>query len=814
MPMREGPMSITQEPLAAPSDAAAGYENPFSEALAPAEQVASIGLLPWTESLSPFADGAGTASGAAGPRSGVLYTEAMDELRDEAFDEALADLVAETAEAVGERFEGEGPGYGAEKERLGEAHLAPLGLESELYLDRLSEGLAGTDVASLSAEQFDALLDSMDTAAEGLTPAGEQFFGALLRKAKGAVKFVVNKAKQVGSAVGGAVGGLLTGVLAKLKGLIRPLLKRVLGFAIGRLPVALQPAARILASRIDFEAEAEAEAAQEGLTAAPAMATDPQALAESFDAVVAEALVDGEAAVEAGESEAFGAHDPAAGYEGPDYEGRELEALAEARTELIGGLAGAREGEDLAPVIENFVPALLAALRIGIRLVGRQRVVGFLAKYLAQLIGKWVGPQLSAPLSTAVVDAGLRLLQLESGPGEPESEAVPTLLAATVEDTVRRLAESEGYVFENEDLLQLAVAEAFEQAVATNFPARFVRPGLQQAPSLGGSFATRRARSLHPFRRYTRVPEIEVSEQLADSIRTFGGTTLGAALRAAGIRLPLRARVHVFEATVGSTLPRIAAADRVLARLGGRRAWRGLHPLTPHAAGLLLREPRLGVRVPGVYLRSRGRVAAGQRFYYLEPIGATGAPARPASAGASHPSRPQLVVDLPRGTIDVALYLADADAQGISVAIRQGNGVPALLQALSRALGSLDFSSSDRSVIIRREVEEGEDFSFAGVLHQIAPSVLGSLRRQLRGWALTAVSQWARAKGEEFARAAAPGQGVTVRLRLTGVPGLALVRDAVHGRLGAGALRKVLDGTAFSGTPATEVTAVPGRRLA
>ena len=54
-------------------------------------------------------------------------------------------------------------------------------------------------------------------------------------------------------------GVALGPVLNKLRGLINPLLRRVLSFAIGRLPAALQPAARSLASKFKAEAEAEAE---------------------------------------------------------------------------------------------------------------------------------------------------------------------------------------------------------------------------------------------------------------------------------------------------------------------------------------------------------------------------------------------------------------------------------------------------------------------------------------------------------------------------------------------------------------------------
>ena len=77
-----------------------------------------------------------------------------------------------------------------------------------------------------------------------LTPAGEEFIGAIVRKAKNVVKFVANTAKSVGKVAGAVLGP----VLQKLRGLINPLLRRVLAFAIGRLPAAMQPVARTLAA--------------------------------------------------------------------------------------------------------------------------------------------------------------------------------------------------------------------------------------------------------------------------------------------------------------------------------------------------------------------------------------------------------------------------------------------------------------------------------------------------------------------------------------------------------------------------------------
>src|SRR6185503_9051504 len=134
---------------------------------------------------------------------------------------------------------------------------------------------------------------------------------------------------------------------------------------------------------------------------------------------------------------------------------------------------------------------------------------------------------------------------------EAHAEAGPIALATVVEDTVRRLAESEDYVFEDEELTQLAAAEAFGAAVASHFPQRHVRPPLQQAPSLGGTFVARQARSVRPYRKYSRTPEVDITPQIADSLPTFGGGTVGAVLRAAGAAMPIRARMHIYQAATG-----------------------------------------------------------------------------------------------------------------------------------------------------------------------------------------------------------------------------------------------------------------------
>lgn len=791
----------------APSHLFAEHENPFAEAFAASgDNAASIGFAPWSENLTPFA---ATLDGAAAEsETDRLVAEVYAELRDETFDEALASLAEETEQALDERFVGETPASAHERERYADAHLAPVRFEAQQYLQALETGMANLEVGALSEQQLDEVLDRFDPQSRELTPAGEEFIGKLIKKAKGVVKTVANVAKSVGK----VAGNLLGPVLKKLRALINPLLRRVLSFAIGRLPAPLQPHARKLAARFTSEAEAEDENLDEA-PVSPANLTDVEALAESFDAAIAESLA-GDGANEA-EAEAFSA------LEQSEIETRELEVLAEARGMLIERLRDADEDEDLAPAVEQFVPALLGALRLGINLVGRPKVVGFLAKYLGQLIGKWVGPNLKVPLSNAIVDTGLRLISLEAEDRaqlERGDEVAPVALANVIEETIRQLTENEDYVFEDEELTQLATAEAFSRAVATHFPPRFVRPSLQQAPSLGGTFVSRRPRSVRTYRKYSRTPEIQVTSQIADTLPTFGGSTVGAAMRAAGAQFPVRARMHIYQSAPGTTLPRMVRVDRAAAGAGrGFITTANVHPLTPAAAGVLLREPNLGVAVPATYLRSRQRIAAGQRFYILEPLGAgapaalPAGPAGQAAAARLRASRAWTTVNLRQARITVGIYLSEAEAQKIAEAIRKGQGSLSLLQALGRTYQDMERLSAGGQAslrILREDGEDGEAFEeFAARKSRLLPPGLtAQLRRRLRAWVLPALTNWTKANAEAFVRAAGhPDPGVTLRIRLTAVPGLDTIASILRG--GAGAPTSA----SLRGAPSIAISVTPGR---
>ena len=802
-------------------------ETPFAEAESVGESAPeSLGFLPWTEAETPFTEAFGEVE--FEDEQAQLVAEAFESVRDEAFDEALAELVGETSEATDQRFAGEMPGQLAEARfQLADAHLAPIGFEAEMCIGRFAEHVQHLDVQSLAPGQLEEALERFDPGQAAVSPAGEEFIGGLIRKAKSVVRTVAKTAGKIASAALGPV-------LGKLKALIRPLLRRVLAMAIGKLPAPLQNPARALARRFgvgeaewegetEFELETEEETLEDGFTVTPVLVRNPEALAEDFDAALAEAVLGGEA-MEQGE--AFG-HDRERG--GEPESGLQLEGLAEARSTFMNQLQSAADNEDLAPAVEQFIPAILPALRLGLRIVGRPKVVNFLAGFLAKLIGRWVGPTVSKPLSQAIVDIGLRVIGLEQGqPGELEAEAVPATLAATIEDTVRRVSEQPEHVFEDESLFQLAVSESFEQAVAANFPAALVRPDLRPAPSIGGGFVLRHPRTPYAYKKYTRIPEVELTEPQAASIRSFRGITLAATLRAAGLTLPGKFRVHIFEAGPGTTLPRLARLERILGPSGQRGAYRGLHPLTTLNATTLLREPGLGVDAPGRFLESRHRIGVGQRFFYLQPVdqrpSISPAPAASRETPACDPAEPSqctMRVSVARGEARVLLFFSEVDAQRIAAAMTSKPGGTSVLRALLDALKSADraVGRSDGAVLATPgagslDPTSPTRMSAPATAPPIAGADAGPAREgdgEREGWALGEDESWSLSESEAGRRragrirratgrrpgAASRGRGRSRRLPWT-------VRVALRQQLRATAARALAE---WSRTKAQEFTA-------
>ena len=733
------------------------------------------------------------------PETAPLH-ELLHELYDQEFDETLAELANEAwaaaqnrAEAVGEAVAGTGA------EQFLEQWIEPVRDRAEQMLEQIAEAVNETDIASMREDEIDRFVDRFAPASGDLEEHFQDFLGGLLNKAKAFVKKAVSLASH-GLMKLPFVGPLLR----KLKALVRPLLDRVLKMALDRLPPALRPVARQLARRLLGETAAEdhESAGFETAQATPEVAS----LQQQFDLDTASLLLApepeqqdlllSEVAAEAG-------HDEAA----------PLERLHEAREQFANDL---ESGVDPRQALENFLPAIMAVqpiARAAIAVIGRSRVVNFLAEFLANMIKRYVPADAARQLSQAIVDTGLRLVSLET-PGEAEQQQLATdTLVGAVEDTVGRLAELDEATFESPALLEAATAEAFQQAAAENFPSQLLIPELHEATQHGAWAAMplgRRRRKY--YKKYTRVFDVQLTPQLARSVHTFGGQTLATFLRdQLGVQPPVRARVHLYQAMPGTTLGRIARLERGARGLAVRRPWRMFHPLTREAAALLLHEPGLGRVAAGGGAAARRRIAVGRRYYYLELEGARGA----AATTPRRSSEVNVTLDFAKDEFRVAVFLGEHDAQDIAARVRRRDQTGALLAikriyeaALASALGG------EMSSHVRIQGEALPQEQFVGrIVQRLTTRVRELLARMVTTAVGQGLSDYLTTRASEFVSATEdPRQGVTIVVTLLNPPGAPIVRRLLRGGGISGDLLRNVE-AAFAGRPTLTVRTVPGFRV-
>jgi hypothetical protein len=724
------------------------------------------------ETESPFLTEYGV-NGAGEDARAEAFADLIGELEDEDFEEAVTDLVNEAAALAEERFSFEAGDPVAERieaERGIRDYFEPLALECEAMVDRMIQGVGTADLTAMSESELENFLDRFAPGVTSLPPTLDQFGGSFFKKLKTGVQGAVKLAKK-----GAALAQKLSPVhliLGKLKGLVRPLLERVLKFAINKLPVSLRPVASQLAKRF-LSAATKSEAMEEedegeGETAAE----DPAIIAHEVDTRIAGYTLEGEDFDRWTSGEDFATEQQ----EGGADTWRELQ---QERTRFARDVTQLEEGEDPAPVVERFVPAILAALRIGIKVIGRPKVVNYLAGLLTKLIGKYVGKAQALPLSRALVDTGMKLVSLET-PGEPEMESGYTL-ASTLEDTVTRVAqEAPEAAWESETVLEAYVHEAFQEAASAHFPDGMIRPELHESAGTSGAWVPLPAatKSKH-YKKYTRVLDVMVTPQMAATLKSFGDTPVQAILRdqlSLPAGKPVGARAHLYESVAGSTLPDIAMHEKSVRGLGSsrREAWSLIHPLTPEAAGILFKEPGLGRQVDPKFLADRNRITVGQRFYFLELAGA-----RPRLVAGprgmrrtARVSQTNLTLDFPKGELRISLYFSEAHAQALSTQLRARAPVGTILTALktgiSRRLGTLLSGVPTRSVRIIHEAVPVEQFRspvIGGALKLIGRPLSGVLIK----WLLEALKRELEQRADQFAgqftrAAAADADGVTVAI--------------------------------------------------
>ena len=720
---------------------------------------------PSVQRESPFVSEYAAESEGDGPRS-QLFAELVSELEDTEFSEALEDLVNEATAVAEDRFAAEAADPSTRRqdaERAVRAYLQPIGRVAEETLDRVSEQLAGVDLTSASDAEVDTLLERFAPPAHDLSPVADQFFGGLLKKAKGAIKAV----KKVTSFLPHNL------ILNKLKALVRPLLEKVLRSALNRVPVSLRPIAKQLAKRFLGASITEAGEMEQGEIEESA-SVDPAQLEHELDTELAGYALDGESFEEEAAMERAVADESGEA-------GDPLGELTRCRRRFARRITRMQPSEDVQPVVEEFIPAILAALKLGIGIIGRPKVVKYLAGLVSNLIKKYIGEEQATALSGALVDAGLRTVSLEV-----EGETIPVAgfaLGATVEDTVSRLVQdTPESAWESEAMLAAYTFEAFQQAASAHFPDSEIRDELHEAANTSGVWAAMPELSSHKaYKKYSRVLDITITPQAAASVKTFGGVPLAAFLMdrmGVSAKQPLQARAHLYEAISGTTLGLIALHEKGVAGLGsaGRASRSLIQPLTPEAASALFGEPALARRADAPHLARRGRIGVGQRFYFLEIAGARVRMAPRTGVRGTRPARssqPRLILDLLRREIRVCLFFSEMDAQKISAQLRQKASVTSLLATIKGMFGAMfkQLSSDPRGavkIVHETAPTESHESSFVAMLKK---TIGGALGEKAQEWVLDALrrelgSQYEKLTVEMERATANEADGVTLQLSL------------------------------------------------
>ncbi|MEJ2886320.1 hypothetical protein [Actinomycetospora aeridis] len=583
-------MSVTSAvpELQSPFAGFAGLEVHESAGSPPAAR--SAGVLD-----SPFDAGAREVP----DRGEDLATDLLDELADEEFTDAVAQLVDEAAAL---HLQGE-TSWSATESTQGGLHgfTEAVAGRADRMLDGLADRLEHEDLAALPARDLDSLLESWaPEPGESGGVAVEQFLGGLLKKAGSLVKGVVKVAKKGIAAVSKVLP--IGAILSKLKGLVRPLLTRVLKAAINRLPEPVRPIARQVAKKLGITA---------GEVAGPA-----ETLAAEFDRQVADLAL---APDEATADELLGEAAAEASAEAADAVGE----LDSARRELGRRLVELPAGSYPKPEIQQFLPAVMAALpviKMGISIIGRQRVVDFVAERIADLLKAQVGAGPAKQIARPIVDVGMSLIGLEVPAGQ-ETEVAGEALAATVEETARQVLTLPAAVQDDRLMLDAAVQQSFAEAAAAHLPGALLRPDLPERESEDPAGAwvlmPRAAGPRYRFLRYARPLVVRVSRPVARAVPWSDGGTLETHLLDRGVRQwPVEAEALLYELLPGGHLGHLRHDDT--ARGEGESAADEVEPLTPELAGLLLGEPGLGRPAGRGRTAGRARPAPGRRFVRLK----------------------------------------------------------------------------------------------------------------------------------------------------------------------------------------------------
>jgi hypothetical protein len=615
------------------------------------------------------------------------------ETHDQGFSELLADLASDAEENF-VNFSAN-TGYGTELgeilektdfeskfDRFFAMQYAPMADNFENQIDRFSAHLEQHLQPDMTFEEAAAAIESFQV----VEP--EQFLGKIgkaFNKVKNIASSVIKKGIDVAKKVATAP---LQAILSKIKPLIRPMLKSLLKKGIGMLPEKYRGLAQKALGSLGLDGEVQSEASGEELLRSEVLGTyeteaeghdilhegfDLELEGDSLDELygVAETERDFDRQVfSIADAEIHGISYDGFTYESPEYEEMtniesEIVSLDRARNEFVSGLTS--DSPDIQKLTQDFVPAILPALKMGIQLVGRPKVVDFLANLVARLLQRVVEKNAATPLSKALVDAGLRIVNLEVPEPVTKEQYLASIATNIVTETVDRVSRLPVTILDGEDeVVQSFIQDAILRSTVNNVPSPLLNEVFIADRELPAEL-TWIPRNDGKYKVLSKKYTITLDPSMAASLRTWKrGEKLVDLLRKYqgwDGKTPVQAVVHIFEATPATRISMMAKDY-----LGGfsRRQTRQIIPLGRNAATLLFKEPRLATPRP-----SRG-VMAGRRFYLVqitkEPSTTGSMPVAQSSSVSGYTAEQPNNIDLKLvspNSLELKVYLNESTAQRI-----------------------------------------------------------------------------------------------------------------------------------------------------
>jgi len=710
-------------------------------------------------------------------------------LYDDEFDAAVFQIMEEASELIAD--------YGEHQEvtvqHLLNDHFVLLVSETEAAMDVIAEHIDELESETISESEFENIINEWRQNRQSLTPAQDYFLGRWVKKA---AKWAKKKVKSVGK-------WAIRKALSKLKKMVNPVLNMVLQKGINRLPVALRPIAKKYAKKI-LKRVSEAELENSGYEGF----SDVSLTQHEIDLHLTRLLyAEDDEREEAVLSEFLS--------ESSHGTENTIANLQSARERFIQEVIELEDEDDVEPAVERFIPALLPALKLGLKLAGRPRVVNFIAKYVARFIKKFVGRKYAKPLSRSIVDAGLRLIHLETTESD-ELEAASSAAVGIVEDTVREAAGLPEYVLEDEILLEGFLLDSFEKAAAANLPQLLApsayeeRPELRETTRHNGAWVMLPRGRKKRFKKFTKVIDVTITPHAAAMIKAHGLRPLAKYFQEK-LGLPagknVKARVHLYEAMLGTRPSDIRRYDPgVTSHLPPGQENEHFHPLTQEAAAALLGEPGLGKEYREEYHSDRlGSGSGGERIYFLET---EDVPFLASQKNFPRMSDARLTLDFHESKIKLFIFINEGRAQEIARKMRRQE--PAGL-ILSRLIALIN--------VLLQEALSCKVHHHARVLHEalnpqamigsglkrIPGAMLKELPDVLTSWLGQSLKELVTDQVQDFISATEDAaDGVTLSIEIIDPPGFSNLRKMVTGN------RSQIDSVNFKGRAQAYIRIISG----